>query len=736
MTIRQSIKDFKETIGPAILNSYSAIFFLKNRVLATVILAVSFFNFFAGLSGIIAVITTVLFANTMGFDKFQIRNGYLSFNALLVGIGMGTFFDPGFVFFSLLLLASLTTLIISVTMGGWLYKYGLPFLSIPFVITFWFITLPASQFTNLGLTQHSIFWINEVYAVGGNSLVELFQKIDNLPIHNMLNIYLRSISSIFFQDNLIAGVLLAIALLISSRIAFSLSIIGFVSAYLFAKFTGSAAASLTYYNIGANYMMTAIAVGGFFTIPSKQSYLWSILLVPLTSLILLFLSQLAGFAHLPVFSLPFSIVVILFIYFLKLRVNASKLILTPIQFNSPEVNLYSYQNNKERLSNLLYFPIHLPFWGEWTVSQGHDGMHTHKGDWGKAFDFMIYDQENKTYKSQGLKCEDYYCYNKPVLAPADGVVEEVVNHLYDNEIGAIDTINNWGNAIIIRHANGLYTQMAHLKRDTFKVKIGDFVKRGDVIAHCGNSGRSPIPHLHFQVQTTAVLGARTIDYPFAYYFEKKQEQHELQQFSKPLEGELVSGLITNKLLYSAFDINPNSVLKYHYENERGEQKTEEWEAFTDAYNSKYLYCKSTNSSAFYVNDGSMFYFTSYYGDEKSLLYYFYLSAFKVFLGDSDPIERNDSVSINILRGNKIAIWLHDFMAPLQIFIKVQHTIQPNYQEKLINTDSIVLKSTIQSSIFGRKNIESESSSTIQENKIQSFTYQSGKTKIKAKWLNI
>jgi murein DD-endopeptidase MepM/ murein hydrolase activator NlpD/urea transporter len=729
-------RKFDETIAPAILNSYSAIFFSKSRVLAAVILAVSFFNFFAGLGGLIAVITTVLISNAMGFDQLQIRNGYLSFNALLVGIGMGTFFDPGFVFFSLLILASLMSLIISVTMGGWLYKYGLPFLSIPFIVSFWFVTLPASQFTNLGLTQHSIFWINDAYAVGGNSLVELFQKIDNLPTHNMVNIYLRSISSIFFQDNLIAGILIAIALLISSRIAFTLSIIGFVSAYLFAKFSGSSATSLTYYNIGANYMMTAIAVGGFFTIPSKQSYLWSIFLVPLTSLILLFLSQLTSFVHLPVFSLPFSIIVILFVYFLKLRVTTSKLILTPIQFNSPEANLYNYQNTKERLSNLYYFPLHLPFWGEWTVSQGHDGNHTHKGDWGKAFDFMIYDQEHKTYKSKGQICEDYYCYNKPVLASADGVIAEVVDHLYDNEIGAIDTVNNWGNAVIIRHATGLYTQMAHLKRGSFKVKIGDFVKRGDVIAHCGNSGRSPIPHLHFQVQTTAALGARTIDYPFAYYFGIKHNKQELQQFSKPLEGDLITGLITNKLLYSAFDINPTSVLKYHFENERGEQKTEEWEAFTDAYNSNYLYCKATNSSAFYVNDGSMFYFTSFYGDEKSLLYYFYLSAFKVFLGDSDPIERNDSVSINILRGNKIAIWLHDFIAPLHLFIQVRHTIQPIYQEKLINTDSIVLKSTIQSSIFGRKTIESESSSTIQENRIQSFTYQSGKTKIRAKWSNI
>jgi urea transporter len=167
MFLYQTITLLRNIILPATLNSYSAIFFFNNRLLAIVIMLVSFFNFFAGLSGLIAVVVAVLIAYSMGFDKIQLKNGIYSFNALLTGIGMGTFFDPGWVFLSLLLLATLLSLVLSVTLGGWLYKYGLPFLSIPFIITFWFIVLPSSQFENLGLTQRNIYWINEVYAVGG-----------------------------------------------------------------------------------------------------------------------------------------------------------------------------------------------------------------------------------------------------------------------------------------------------------------------------------------------------------------------------------------------------------------------------------------------------------------------------------------------------------------------------------------------------------------------------------------
>lgn len=735
MAIDRNINSFRNTILPATLNSYSAIFFFNNKILASVIMLVTFFNFFAGLSGLIAVLVTVFIANSMGLDKFQLKNGIFSFNALLTGLGMGTFFDPGYVFFSLLLLAALLTLILSVTMGGWLGKSGLPFLSIPFVVTFWFIVLPSSQFENLGLTQRNIYWINEMYAIGGNSLLTFFQTIDTLPINKMLDIYLRSMSSIFFQNNLITGIIITAVVLISSRIAFSLSVLGFLSAYLFAQFSGSEAASITYYNIGANYIMVAIAIGGFFIIPSRYSYLWAVLLVPLTSLVLLFMSKLLGFIQLPVFSLPFSIVVILFVYFLKLRINPAKLTLTPIQYNSPEINLYTFNNNKDRLSHLLYFPFYMPFWGEWMVTQGHDGEHTHKGDWGKAFDFMIRDEKLKTYTSNGLLCENYYCYNKPVLAPADGIVEEIIDSVDDNEIGKVNTTNNWGNTIIIRHLQGLYTQMSHLKKGSFKVSKGDFVQRGDLLALCGNSGRSPEPHLHFQVQVTPLVGARTIDYPFAYYYQNENSAQQLRQFSKPTEGALVSGITEDTLLKAAFDIMPDKSMKYSYQNDKGEEVVEQWTAYTDAYNNKYLYCKDTESVANYVNDGSMFYFTAFSGNKKSLLYYFYLSVYKVFLGEPDSVVIQDAMPLNIIRYKKTSLWLHDFVAPFYNYIRVVFTIKVNSGDTSFATGSLTLKSEIQLLVFGSRLSESNSIITLKDNCIKEFIYQSPQINIKAICIN-
>jgi urea transporter len=736
MNIKRHLRTIKEEILPATLNSYSIVFFLNNKLFAIGMIFLSFFNFYAGLSGLIAILTAVLIANSMGFDKIQLRQGLYSFNALLIGLGMGTFFDPGIVYFSLLFLAVLLTLILSVTLGGWLGKYGLPHLSIPFVLGFWLIVLPSSTFENLGLTQRNIYWINEAYSVGGSNLVNFLQSVDTLTINKLADTYLRSLSSIFFQNNLLSGLLISVLLLISSRIAFSLSIIGFLTAYLFASFTGSATAGFSYYNIGANYIMTALAVGGFFVIPSGKSYLWTVILVPLTSIVLLFMTKLLGGAQLPVFSLPFSVVVLFFVYFLMLRKNPTGLILTPIQNYSPESNLYSYANNKIRLSQLLYYPLQLPFWGEWIVSQGHDGPYTHKGEWGKAFDFMLLDEEMKSFTGKGTRCENYHCYNKPVLAPADGVVEEIIDQIEDNEIGKSDMINNWGNTIIIRHLPGLYTQLSHLRKGSFKVAKGDHVKCGDIVANCGNSGRSPQPHLHFQVQASPKPGARTISYPFSYYLISNQKGQKLFSFTDPVEGEIISGLQSNDLLKKAFDFSPGTILKFSYTDQHGVAQTEGWEAFTDAYNYCYLYCSTTKSSAYYINDGNMLYFTTFYGSKNSLLYYFYLTAFKVLLGHYENLEISDQLPLNTLPNRNGLIWIHDFIAPFINRVKANYSMSQTGSDDPYHSKSLTLTSKIDLSVFGKTRNESSGTILLNNNRIEKFTFSRNKIKIEATCVSI
>ncbi|MFF6775270.1 M23 family metallopeptidase [Streptomyces sp. NPDC012637] len=63
----------------------------------------------------------------------------------------------------------------------------------------------------------------------------------------------------------------------------------------------------------------------------------------------------------------------------------------------------------------------------------------------------------------------------------------------------------YGNAIVVKHANGTYSQYAHLSK--IKVNIGQKVAAGQQIALSGNTGNSSGPHLHFEIRTTPNYGS-------------------------------------------------------------------------------------------------------------------------------------------------------------------------------------------------------------------------------------
>jgi murein DD-endopeptidase MepM/ murein hydrolase activator NlpD len=59
----------------------------------------------------------------------------------------------------------------------------------------------------------------------------------------------------------------------------------------------------------------------------------------------------------------------------------------------------------------------------------------------------------------------------------------------------------WGNHVVIQHEGGFYTRYAHLKPASIKVSVGDTLEQGTAIALMGNSGRSELRHLHFELGT-------------------------------------------------------------------------------------------------------------------------------------------------------------------------------------------------------------------------------------------
>ncbi|MFC4231643.1 urea transporter [Parasediminibacterium paludis] len=708
---------FSKYMINAILNSYGMLFFSKNKIFALLILVVSFFTPFTGACGLAAVIIAILAALALGFSKAQMENGLLTYSVVLFGLGFGTNFEFGTAFTALLIVGALLTFFIATALNVILNKRGLPALSLAFIISTALLIVASKSFGGVGLTHRHIYWYNEMYALGGNRLVNVITTIENWNIPDFIAGFFRSMSAILFQVNIATGIILSIGLLIYSRIAFILMIFGYTVAIFFGVLMGSFnQVDVSYYNMGTNFMLVAVALGGFYLIPSIRSFFWIFISVPIAYLMVIGVGSLLFKVGVPIFSLPFCITVILFLYMLQMRTKPSKLVLTPIQYYSPETNLYRYINGKERLMNNIYHQLSLPFMGEWMVSQGYDGSMTHKGDWGKALDFVILDDEMKTFRFPGNLPEHFYCYNKPVLAPADGIVEDIIDHIDDNEIGGNNAQQNWGNSIVIKHTEGLYTKLSHLKKQSFKVVKGAYVKKGEIVALVGNSGRSPEPHLHFQVQATPNVGSKTLAYPISYFTINNHKEIVLQNNSVPSEGSFVSNVVGNAALQQAFNFQPGYILKVQAPNFADET----WEVCTSIYNETYLYCAAQQAFAYFINNGTAFYFTNYFGSKKTLLYHFYNAAYKVLLSSEKQINVKDHFPLNVFSVNPIK-WLQDLLAPFYIFIRMRFESEVKQTDGLLNDGSISFTSKQTLALFGISKHQSTAVVQISNGQIQSFS---------------
>jgi hypothetical protein len=131
-------------------------------------------------------------------------------------------------------------------------------------------------------------------------------------------------------------------------------------------------------------------------------------------------------------------------------------------------------------------------------------------------------EDGAMFSGDELDNRSYHAYGEEVLAVGDGTVVTVIDGLPDNVPRTAagfrtavpmtrETIG--GNVIAIDLGGGQFASYAHLQAGSLRVKEGDHVRRGQVLARIGSSGDARAPHLHFQVTTTpSIFAAEGIPY--------------------------------------------------------------------------------------------------------------------------------------------------------------------------------------------------------------------------------
>ncbi len=449
------------------------------------------------LLGLAAVLVSSLVARAWKLERGAVSEGLYGYNALLVGLGIGQTFAGFATTLPLVVVTAAMTVVVTAALKSWLGRTSqLPVLSVPFLIVF---ALVCSMSPYLRMER-------QILAVEPGALAMLLPPV--------VSTFLRDLGAIFFLPSVEAGGLVLVSLLIHSRIATVLALAAFALVQALGVAFPASLDAVTLRTLACNGMLAAVAVGGVWFVPSLAAAAWALGAVVLCALLTLGIAApLARLGVGPLF-VPFNLAALCVLLAARERTRDQAPKSVDFIPGTPEENLNYFRTRLARFQSCYGLRFRLPCRGRWTCTQTVNGEPTHQGRWRHAFDFEVMGSEGKPFRGLGRSVEDYHCYRLPVLATAAGTVVKVVDVVADNQVGDVNLKQNWGNLVMLQHGPALFSLVAHLAPGSCKVREGQPVSRGDVLGVCGNSGRSPVPHIHFQLQATSMLGADTLPVDF------------------------------------------------------------------------------------------------------------------------------------------------------------------------------------------------------------------------------
>ncbi|MEL6177953.1 MAG: urea transporter, partial [Myxococcota bacterium] len=555
------------------------------------------------------------------------RSGAFGYNALLIGLGGAAMLAPSIEATVMTLVAAAGSVLVTAALQSALStSFALPVLTLPFLGVFYMLMGSAPLF-DLG---------------AGAAMTDPLAS--HLALPTPVTMYLRSLGAIFFAPRVDVGLAVVVALLVYSRIGWMLSVVGFALAWLMGVHLIGLPAAVLPLVLGYNFMLTAIALGGVWFVPSRASFLLAAFGAVVCGLVGVGLYGLLASLEMSLLILPFNIAVLLVLHAMRQRTrDASPKAVLGVP-GTPEANLHTYQTRIARWGGQYLIRLTAPFHGRWVCTQSVDGPWTHQGPWRYGLDFEVQGSDGRLYANQGTRLEDYHCYRLPVTATAAGTVVKVIDHVADNPVGEFNVTDNWGNVVMLYHGPGLYSVVAHLSPGTVQVREGQLVAAGQTLGLCGNSGRSPTPHIHFHLQGTARLGDPTLAIELHNVIvhdgdeadeAARTERETLLSVHVPAAASQLRNIEPNTELAQLFAFKPGAPLVFE------DPKTGRRETLTatfDLANNRLLTSAETGATLFWDQSPSMFVVYDVHGPQRSALHMIHAALARV------PFEASGDLS--------------------------------------------------------------------------------------------
>ena len=598
-----------------LMSAVGAVFFVPSAWLgglAVLLLALEPGLLLSGLAATAAAVTYGL-----AVDRRPLRQwgGTFLLNPALAGLAVGYFYQFDTSSGILAAILGVGTYKITCLLASVCGARGLPVLSLPFSIGAVVAFAAIASYPELVPTQLSTPY-------------PLVLGTDRLPV--AVQRFCVAFGSILFLPHVAAGALLFAGTVLCSRILGLLAVLGYVTGSLVEAGLQTPVVSHLPYARDLNYCLTAMALGGVFTVPSRLSLALAAIAVAATVVVTHALANLLGVLLIPVFALPFNLVALVFLNGLK---HVGYHGLPAVVERTPEQTLSSHifrvESNKQAEA-----AIHLPFAGTWSVYQGDRDQWTHQGPWQHAIDFVRVDEAGKTHEGDGGRLEQYHAYRQPVRAPVSGYVVSLESRLPDNPIGRSDRERNWGNYLIIRDLSGFHVEISHLAQDSLTPQIGQFVNIGDVVGACGNSGYSPQPHIHLQVQRSPYLGEATV--PFHFHGFVSDETLFLNQL--PGRNQLVASIQPNAGLHGLMEFVLDQRLEFAVERAGISRDSMHLTVRMDDVTGEFYFEDDHESRLFFIKSADLLFFRGFRGRPGSPLQVLYAAAPVIPLTFGQPLS--------------------------------------------------------------------------------------------------
>lgn len=323
--------------------------------------------------------------------------------------------------------------------------------------------------------------------------------------------FLRSMGALVYSPSLPFGILVCLAMFLWSRTALLTGIAAWISGVVTALLLQSMGFGFYFLPLSYNFFMSGVALGAVLFLPSRATLVMAVFGGAFCAVVALVLQVVSGWGSISY--LPISSILTVWAGIGAVMLAGEQAIArryTSSRF-PPEV-AWCRQAYVEKRFGHPYPLLAVPVAGALQVTQGFSGGGSHRGAWRHALDFQYAVPEGV-----GFLLAEQNIWSAIVISPAAGVVECVIGNVPDNPLGGSNFGDNWGNYVVLRLAEGCWLLLAHLKQGSISVKVGDRVDTGTVLGRVGNSGRSPVPHLHIQLQASMLPREGTRPFKLANY---------------------------------------------------------------------------------------------------------------------------------------------------------------------------------------------------------------------------